>query len=50
MERIYFDTKKECLEFIKNKRAKYRIYFDAETMKYYLIKIKRKSFWEKFWD
>ena len=49
-KRKYFKTKKEALdEKSKNKNSKigFRIYYDAYEEGYYLIKFKKKGFWDK---
>ncbi len=50
MKRIYFNTRKEAMGerqlMKKTNKFSWRIYYDAFKEKYYLIKYKKKSFWD----
>lgn len=45
MKRKYYDTKEEA---INKKKDNERIYYDANKEKYYTIKFKKESFWDRW--
>lgn len=45
MKRKYYDTKRDAID---NKKDNERIYYDAFEKKYYIVKFRKKSFWDKW--